>query len=77
MAECREKARNMTIPARGWLLLRRVMCKRPPKHHLRGDWGPFGTQTQAVSSECPLGLEIGPGFRYKGVLGGSKWDMSN
>ena len=41
----------MTILARGWLLVRRVMRKRPPKHHLRANWGGFRVQTHAVSSE--------------------------
>ena len=32
-----------------------------------------GVQTQALSSDCPYGVEIGQRRRYNGVLGGGKW----
>jgi hypothetical protein len=49
----------MTIPAKGWLVLRRLSSKRPPQHSVEQKWGGVGVQTQAFSSDCPYGFEIG------------------
>ncbi len=49
----------MTIPAKGWLVLRRLSSKRPPQHSVEQKWGGVGVQTQAFSSDCPYGIEIG------------------
>jgi hypothetical protein len=53
----------MTIPARGWLVLRRVAGKRLPQHSYERKRAGFGVQTQAFSSECPQELESGAKIR--------------
>ena len=52
----------MTIPAKGWLVLRRAAGKRLPQNSVERKWVRFGVQRQAFSSDKPLGLEIGQGL---------------
>ncbi len=49
--------------------------KRLPEHSVERKWGGFGIQTQAFSSDCPDGLEIGQRCRYAGGLAGGKWEI--
>ena len=65
----------MTIPAKGWLVLRRLSSKRPPQHSVERKSGIVGVQTQAFSSDCPDAFEIGQRCRYDGGLGGSDWEI--
>ena len=67
----------MAIPASERLLLPRVTRNYLLQHPLRANWGGFGAQTQAFSSDCSLGIEIGPGLWYNGHVEGSKWEMSD
>ena len=60
--ESRDWAKNMTIPARGWLVLRRVAGKRLPQHSVERKWDGVGVQTQALSSDCPHLVDIGQRF---------------
>ena len=48
----------MTDPARGRLVLRRVVGKRPLQHSDQRKWVKFGVHRQAFSSEPQVGLEI-------------------
>ncbi len=52
----------MTIPANGWLVLRRATGKRPTQPSDKRIWCGFGVQTQAFSLDSPLGLEIRKSF---------------
>jgi len=61
LSDCRW-GKNTTIPAWGRLVLRRVPGKRLPQHSDQRKWVRFGVQTQALSSESHLGLEIRQGF---------------
>ena len=65
----------MTIPAKGWLVLRRLSSKRPPQHSVEQKWGGVGVQSQAFSSDCPDAFEFGQRCRYDGGLGGGKWEI--
>ncbi len=49
----------MPIPARGWLVLRRVAGKGRTQHFDKPKWVGLGAETQALSSECPRGLGSG------------------
>lgn len=50
----------MMIPARGRLVLRRVVGKRPPQHSDKRRQVRSGVQTRASSAAWSFGFEIGP-----------------
>ena len=49
--ECGDRTKNMTIPAKGWLVLRRAAGKRLPQNSVERKWVRFGVQRQEFSSE--------------------------
>ncbi len=55
--ERRDRARNMTIPARGWLVLRRVAGKHPPQHSEQWKEVRCRVQTQASRQNLRTGLD--------------------
>ena len=60
--EYRERANNMTIPAKGLLVLRGVPGKCLPQDSDQRKWIKFGDQRQAFSSESHFGFKIRRGF---------------
>ena len=52
----------MTNPGMGWLVLRRVVEKRPPQHPDQRTWVKSGVQRRTFSSESQFGLENRQGF---------------
>ena len=65
----------MTIPAKGWLVLRGATGKRPTQHSDKRIWCGFGVQTPVLSLECPHGFGSEARIRYNGGLGGAKWEI--
>lgn len=64
----------MTIPARGWLVLRRVAGKRLPLHSVERRWDDAGVQT-TLPSVCSDLVESWQRSRYHSVFGGGKWEI--
>ena len=63
VVEYRDRARNMTIPARDSLLLQRRMAgKRATQHSDERKGRRFGVQTQALSADCQHLVEFGQRF---------------
>ena len=52
----------MTIPVRGWLVLRCVPSKRLPQHSDQRKWVSFGVERRAFSSESHFDFEISQRF---------------
>ena len=56
-------------------MLRRATGKRLTQHSDKRIWCGFGVQTQAFSSDFPIGFEIGQICQYLSSLGAGKWEI--
>ena len=52
----------MTVPARGWLVLRRAAGKRLSHPFVERKWDGLGVQTSTLSAAWSFGLYRGQGF---------------
>ena len=59
---CYDRARNMTIPARSWLVLHRVPGKNRPHHAVRPQWDDDGVQTAPLTAAWSFGWNRGQRF---------------